>query len=321
MKNRLTCAVVNDLLPLYIDKLTCLETNQLVEEHLENCKECKEKFNRMNNSEICNFEGEEQAEIDFLKRTKKGYMRKILLSIVIVISVIACLAIGKIYIIGSKIPPENVNTIVEVNKNQIEIEATSTSDMIRINDMKFVEKEGVICVTFKGVKGKNGNEIYKDSYLGKDNIKKVMIGNRVVWCNGVNVDLRTSKAFATAHSYVGDAVENANTIEALGVTDYLGNYTLELQTTKEPYECKIVLKDVVSNSAMDGKIKHMKTFSYALLGLIDNLDVVTFEFDSEKERVKVETSTKEASVYLGENVKVLSKDVVKLENVLANLYE
>ena len=69
MKNKLTCAVVKDLLPLYIDKLTSDETNKLIDKHLQSCQDCKEHLNKMANTEIFHLDNdemsEEKVEIDF----------------------------------------------------------------------------------------------------------------------------------------------------------------------------------------------------------------------------------------------------------------
>ncbi|WP_078380741.1 zf-HC2 domain-containing protein [Sutcliffiella halmapala] len=37
------CKVIEDLLPLYVDGLTSNESNQMIEEHLKTCHECREK--------------------------------------------------------------------------------------------------------------------------------------------------------------------------------------------------------------------------------------------------------------------------------------
>ena len=39
--NKIPCAIIKDLLPLYIDGLTSEETNALVEEHLAECDGCR----------------------------------------------------------------------------------------------------------------------------------------------------------------------------------------------------------------------------------------------------------------------------------------
>ena len=44
---KLPCAVVRDLLPLYAEKLTEDETKKLVDEHLEDCAECRQKLSEI----------------------------------------------------------------------------------------------------------------------------------------------------------------------------------------------------------------------------------------------------------------------------------
>ena len=41
MKNDLTCGVVRDLLPSYVEGLTAPETNEAVERHLSDCADCE----------------------------------------------------------------------------------------------------------------------------------------------------------------------------------------------------------------------------------------------------------------------------------------
>ena len=41
------CEVIRDLFPSYIDGLTSEESNELIEEHLEECRECREYLDDM----------------------------------------------------------------------------------------------------------------------------------------------------------------------------------------------------------------------------------------------------------------------------------
>ena len=41
------CKIICDLLPSYIDGLTTEDTNQYIEQHLDNCKDCKEVLEEM----------------------------------------------------------------------------------------------------------------------------------------------------------------------------------------------------------------------------------------------------------------------------------
>ena len=40
----ITCSIINDLLPLYVDDALCSDSIVLVEEHIEGCKFCRSRF-------------------------------------------------------------------------------------------------------------------------------------------------------------------------------------------------------------------------------------------------------------------------------------
>lgn len=44
---KIKCEVIRDLFPSYIDGLTSRESNQLIEEHLGECRECREYLDEM----------------------------------------------------------------------------------------------------------------------------------------------------------------------------------------------------------------------------------------------------------------------------------
>ena len=69
MKNDLSCEVVKDLLPLYIDDLTNDVTNGAIEDHIHSCSQCSEVLIRIREPEI--FPENESADIDFLKKTER----------------------------------------------------------------------------------------------------------------------------------------------------------------------------------------------------------------------------------------------------------
>ena len=60
MKNNLTCEIVEDLMPSYIDGLTSEVTNKAVREHLSQCDKCKNKLDTM--SEPCSEDKIEQEK-------------------------------------------------------------------------------------------------------------------------------------------------------------------------------------------------------------------------------------------------------------------
>ena len=47
MNEKRNCKIIQDLLPNYIEKLTNNDTNQFIEEHLNECDVCREIYNNM----------------------------------------------------------------------------------------------------------------------------------------------------------------------------------------------------------------------------------------------------------------------------------
>lgn len=71
MKNNIPCSMVKDLAPLYAEDLISKETKEVIEEHLQECKDCKKQY------DIYTEESErtqsidrqiEEEEIDYMKR-------------------------------------------------------------------------------------------------------------------------------------------------------------------------------------------------------------------------------------------------------------
>ena len=49
---KLTCEIVEDLLPLYLDDSCSADSRSAIEEHLKECSSCREKFQRMQKNDF-----------------------------------------------------------------------------------------------------------------------------------------------------------------------------------------------------------------------------------------------------------------------------
>ena len=90
MKNDLSCSVVQDLLPNYIENLTGKETNEIMEAHLMTCKECQKVRDEM----LGQIETEKVPEVQdmkrFLNKTKKLYVLKGILWSIGILAILVC---------------------------------------------------------------------------------------------------------------------------------------------------------------------------------------------------------------------------------------
>ena len=99
MKNDLTCGVVRDLLPSYVEGLTSEETNQAVESHLATCPDCTARRDAMAAPEET--AAEQSREVDYLKAVKRRSGRRVVIAILCTMLLILAGFALKIFVIGS----------------------------------------------------------------------------------------------------------------------------------------------------------------------------------------------------------------------------
>lgn len=102
MKDNLPCAVVRDLLPIYVEGLTEPETNAAVEAHLKTCPACTARLAAMRAPEPPP-EAETAKEVDYLKKVKRRSWKRVVLAVLVTVLVLMGALAAKVFIIGS--PP------------------------------------------------------------------------------------------------------------------------------------------------------------------------------------------------------------------------
>ncbi|MCY7782876.1 MULTISPECIES: anti-sigma factor family protein [unclassified Bacillus (in: firmicutes)] len=70
----MTCFLVRDLLPLYLEGDCRKETEHIIEEHLKSCSSCREMFDMM--SEPFELEGEQAVEETFLPEEELRFKQR-----------------------------------------------------------------------------------------------------------------------------------------------------------------------------------------------------------------------------------------------------
>ncbi len=67
---QISCNVIEDLLPSYLEEICSEDTKELVKEHLEECEECSRRVKRMQETQLVS-EQMEKAEIDGMKKVRQ----------------------------------------------------------------------------------------------------------------------------------------------------------------------------------------------------------------------------------------------------------
>ena len=70
---KLSCNVIKDLLPLYVEKITSEDSDRLVEEHLAECAECTEWEQKLKEVALMDMG---DLEINHLKIVKKDMQKR-----------------------------------------------------------------------------------------------------------------------------------------------------------------------------------------------------------------------------------------------------
>ena len=73
--NNLSCDIVTDLLPLYVDHLTAPESEKQIKEHLAACESCRKVYEQMTAGEPK--AKKETRKVDVFKKIKKSHLKAV----------------------------------------------------------------------------------------------------------------------------------------------------------------------------------------------------------------------------------------------------
>ena len=94
---KISCEIIKDLLPLYLDGVCSNDSKALIEEHLAECDSCKAELQAMKEELFMNRKEQNLKEAEAVKslsrRWKKGMMKSLLKGVLITILIIAIIAL------------------------------------------------------------------------------------------------------------------------------------------------------------------------------------------------------------------------------------
>ena len=114
---KMSCNIIRDLLPLYIDNVCSLESREMIEEHLKECSECKAYMESMSvdapkEKELIQIDPiNESRKASSFRDIKKKIQQRLILTATITALVIVCVSFA---VIGGL---KSVDRIVEYDKN------------------------------------------------------------------------------------------------------------------------------------------------------------------------------------------------------------
>lgn len=295
MKNDLTCEVVQDLLPSYVDGLTSDVSNQAVEQHMKTCESCRKLYSEMrepmNGEDVSEIndgqkaDSKKSSEIDYLKKIRKKNRMRILAAVLIVVIAVGVGLWSKVYVVGQEVEQaEFVQANVAVEDHKVSVQGLLLDTTKGVSDVAFQEKDGIVTVSLRETRKSSfhTNEFQVD-YQSSEDVKQVVLENRILWDDGVSIDGTVSDLYQSRNPYVGDTSADGRSVQAaravLGINDgALLSYGTQLQTSKEPYGWTFLNVQISSSDNVERLQQEMKQLGCLLIAVTDNLGYVSFEY-------------------------------------------
>ena len=282
MKNDLTCGVVRDLLPSYVEGLTSPESNTAVERHLSECPDCAQL--RMALAGAPKQAAPEDAkEVDYLKKVKRRGWRRVAAAVAVTVLLFTAGVAAKLFVIGTPIQTQGMSWVISTDvPGQLDIRVYSIWSGTACRQWETEqEPEGIVRVTCRQVlPSPLSNSGDYRAVLNTEGVNAVYLGDQLIWQGGIEISPQIDRVYQAQTPYVGDASAVGQVLSA-GRFDWIGDYTIELQTSAQPYRLTLNF----SAPHTPGGIRLSETGLYqdmaAVLAIIGNLDEIECAFRDE----------------------------------------
>ena len=284
MKNDLTCGVVRDLLPSYVEGLTSQETNVAVERHLADCQDCA-RLRADLTGETAD-PAEESKEVDYLKKVKRRGRRRVVMAVAVTVLVLALGIAAKLFIIGAPANWDywdNFNFTARTNvPNQLDIcfypdELLDTAYCY----WNVTNENGIVRVSARKVLP----SVFHDTsehweHISLSGVREVWVADQMVWQGGVVISPQIDRVYQAKTPYVGNAPAVGQVVQSLRF-NLFGGYTMELQTSAVPYRLTLRYSSPFTPEGMEGSTQDLFQDMAVTLAAIGNLDEIECAFQDE----------------------------------------
>ena len=291
MKNipELPCAIVEDLLPAYVEGLTAEETRQAVEAHLASCPACAAKRAAMGAEEGPSPEESEETarEVDYLKAVRRRSRRRVAAAILCTVLVLLLGFAAKIFVIGEPLDPDGVAVSSQESDDVLQVQISSYGSGNAFHSWTAENQDGVVVITARSVLA---SPLFRDGTgtveVPLGGVTEIWLGEagegRMIWQDDTEISADAWALYQAQTPYVGN---NSAVGRVLAEVDHwygppIVDYTISLQTSAEPYGLTIHFDDVTAHILGAGKSidDRMYAVAPALLALIGNLGQVQWTY-------------------------------------------
>ena len=324
MKNDLSCAVVRDLLPSFVEGLTSEETNRAVESHLSACPDCMARKNAMAAPAEPAETAEQSREVDYLKTVKRKSGRRVVLAIACTLAVILAGAALKLFVIGEPASREGMSWSMRCDETAMDLRVYSTWSGVAYCRWDLENSDGIVRLTATQVLP----SLLYDSAdhrerISLEGVREVWIAGQLIWQDGVAISSGTMDLYAAKTPYVGDMPALNRVANALNIQSRCGSYLNSLKTAQEPYGWTLEFSDVYTEKQaawLDETMEH--DLALLMLTLVDNLGEVSWTYRTQDGALQTRTVTlQQVNEALPRPVKDYAASPAELQHLLDLLME
>ena len=255
MKNDLTCGVVRDLLPSYVENLLGEESKEAVERHLEGCPDCTAKKEAMTAPTGAEETAEAAKEVDFLVKVKKRSAKRVVLAVVCTAAVLLLALVQKLDLVVTTDQERRVGKVnIDAAKGCYKVTIESNASADAYHSWKVEVEDGIACIYARRVlvsplfpEGSAVVPVPRD-------VEEIWLGGRsgrLIFQDGREISRKALELYEARTPYMGDAPALGNLLEVLDLSYRSGEYTMALQTSSRPYRltlnytgCRVPSPDV-----------------------------------------------------------------------------
>ena len=283
MKNDLTCAVVRDLLPSYVEGLTSDETNRAMEAHLSACPDCTARRDAMAAPAEPAEAAEQSREVDYLKTVRRKSGRRVVIAIACTLAVILAGVALKLFVIGEPAGREGMSWSILYDEAAMDLRVYSTWSGVAYCRWNLENNDGIVRLTAEKVLPSflYGSADHRER-IPLEGVREVWIADQLIWQDGVAISSGTMDLYGAKTPYVGDISALNRIAELANIRPNFGDYLNSLHTSSQPYRWTLEFTDdgwqgVVGRDSGTFD-KWMARYGIQLLALVENLEEVGWTY-------------------------------------------
>lgn len=206
MKRNEECKIIRDLLPSCVDKVTDEVTNKFIQNHIQDCEECKKILEDMGEEVILD-KVKEKQKLDYLKKVRRKQGIKITLVTIMLLAMIGLAVLFCMFMVKGYLITDEEGNVQYVKSfiSWVGLELTgndifSTSYNIRAKERTHIS---YVITILEGINGEKWTQIYTF-----DKEKDICLGMRAIYESSDTEEIK--RRYEQYKEYERDAAERCH---------------------------------------------------------------------------------------------------------------